>query len=197
VAHGKGVRVDAVALREELGLVDWDAHALAAERGLALRRDVGSQGGYVLQDDGGRHFAWLDDPGRRRYAPEALTAATALVMGRAHRASRRFIVMDRDTRAQLVAIQTWPVRRGAIIEPAFGERLRLLSPLMRRDWRLRDESASTVLRVTSRNTDAWRLRFAGEPYAGLDLVLVLAVAFHVLVTDDLAFAGGSGGGGGV
>jgi hypothetical protein len=186
------------ALREELGLVAWDAHALNAERGLALRWDGRPEGGFVLQDDDGRRFAWLDDPARRRYAPDALTASMALAMGREQRASRRFVVLDRHSGAPLVTIVTWRLRRGASLEPALGAPRRLLAPFLRRDWRLRDESANTVLRVTSRTKDARRLRFSGDPYGGLDLVLLLAVAFHVLVADELAAlasVGDSGGGG--
>jgi hypothetical protein len=192
----KGVRVDEQALREELGLADWDAHALAANRELALRWDGGPQGGFVLQDDDGRRFAWLDDPARRHYAPEALTASTALAMGREHRAARRFVVLDRHSGAPQVAIVTWRLRRGATLEPAFGEPRRLHAPLLRRDWRLRDESANTVLRVTSRTKDVRRLRFSGDPYGGLDLVLLLAAAFHVLVADELAYFAHAGAGGG-
>jgi hypothetical protein len=106
------------------------------------------------------------------------------------------VVLDQRSGAERVRIVPWRLRRGATLEVALGGRLRLSSPLLRRDWHLRDEGGSSVLRVTSRPRDARRLRFVGEPQAGLDIATVLAVAFAVLVSDDLAVLARAGGGGG-
>jgi hypothetical protein len=189
--------VDPTALRSELDLVAWDPRALDG-RVLALRLQPRPMGGYALTHVDGRRFAWIDDPRTCRYAPEAVTAGSVLAMGREHLASRRYVVLDRSSGAELVSILTWRMRRGADLQPAFGERLRLKAPMIGSHWRARDESKTVALRVSSQPSDAARLWLEGPQHAALDLTLVLAVVYTVLTLDALMALGASmdGGGGG-
>jgi hypothetical protein len=97
-----------------------------------------------------------------------------------------------------VSIVPWRVRRGAYVEPTFGERLRLLAPLLASDWRVRDGSRAVVLRLSSQPREVARMWLEGARYGALDLTMVLAIVFTVLTLDALlslcSSTGGSGGG---
>jgi hypothetical protein len=122
--------VDPIALRSELDLVAWDARALEG-RELALRLEPRPWTGHTPTHENGRRFAWIEDPRSCDYAPQAVTASGALAMGSEHLASRRFVVVDQASRAELVSIVPWRVRRGADLEPAFGS----ACDCWRRCWR--------------------------------------------------------------
>jgi hypothetical protein len=185
--------VDPIALRSELELVAWDARALDG-RELALWLEPRPRTGYTLAHTDGRRFAWIDDPRSCRYAPEAVTAASVLAMGREHLASRRYLVVDRPSGAQLVSIVPWRIRRGADLEPAFGERMRLKAPLVADEWRVRDESRGIVLRLSSQPREAARLWLEGGDHGALDLTMVLAIVYTVLTLDGLMLLSSSTGG---
>jgi hypothetical protein len=187
--------VDPVTVRAELGLVGWDAGAL--ESGLTVRLAAQPVRGWVLHRDAGPPFAWLDEPARRGYAPEAVTAAGVLGLGRAGRAARQFVVIDRGSGATLVRMTPRRLFGGARLELPFGERLRLCAPVVRRDWRLRDHGRRTVFSLSSQTDSSERMRVVGDPRAGLDLPTVLAVVYAVLLSDELGgiarYAGAGGG----
>jgi hypothetical protein len=190
--------VDPIALRSELDLVAWDSRALEG-RSLALQLEPRPWSGYTLTHDDGRRFAWIENPPSCSYAPQAVTASGALAMGREHLASRRFVVVDQASSAELVSIVPWRIRRGAYLQPTFGERLKLVAPLLASDWRVRDGTRSVVLRLSSQPREAARLWLEGGRYGALDLTMVLAIVYTVLTLDALmslgATTGGSGGGG--
>jgi hypothetical protein len=91
-----------------------------------------------------------------------------------------------------VSIVPWRVRRGAYVEPTFGERLRLLAS----DWRVRDGSRAVVLRLSSQPSEVARMWLEGARYGALDLTMVLAIVFTVLTLDALLSLGSSTGGSG-
>jgi hypothetical protein len=190
--------VDPIALRSELDLAAWDARALEG-RSLALWLEPRPWTGYTLTHSDGRRVAWIEDPPSCEYAPQALTGNGALAMGREHVASRRYVVVDQASSAELVSIVPWRVRRGADLESAFGERLRLLAPLLAADWRVRDGSRAVVLRLSSQPREAARMWLEGGRHSALDLTMVVAIVYTVLTLDALtslgASTGGAGGGG--
>jgi hypothetical protein len=185
--------VDPIALRSELDLVTWDARALEG-REVALRLEPRPWTGYTLIHEDGRRFAWIEDPRSCDYAPQAVTANGALAMGREHLASRRYVVVDQASSAELVSIVPWRVRRGADLESAFGERLRLLAPLLAAEWRVRDGTRAVVLRLSSQPREAARLWLEGGRHSALDLTMVLAIVYTVLTLDALMSLGASTGG---
>jgi hypothetical protein len=187
--------VDPIALRSELDLVAWDARALEG-RSLALWLEPRPWTGYTLTHTDGRRFAWIENPPSCDYAPQAVTANGALAMGREHVASRRFVVVDQASSSELVSIVPWRVRRGAYVEPTFGERLRLLAPLLASDWRVRDGSRAVVLRLSSQPREVARMWLEGARYGALDLTMVLAIVYTVLTLDALLSLGSSTGGSG-
>jgi hypothetical protein len=115
-------------------------------------------------------------------------------MGREHLASRRYVVVDQASSAELVSIVPWRVRRGADLESAFGERLRLLAPLLAAEWRVRDGTRAVVLRLSSQPREAARLWLEGGRHSALDLTMVLAIVYTVLTLDALMSLGASTGG---
>lgn len=185
--------VDPIALRSELDLVAWDARALEG-RELALRLEPRPWTGYTLTHEDGRRFAWIEDPRSCDYAPEAVTAGSMLAMGREHLASRRYVVLDRPSGAELVSIVPWRMRRGADLEPVLGERLTLRAPMLVEDWRVRNESGTVLLRLSSQPREAVRLWLEGERHAALDLTIVLAIIYTMLTLDALMSLGASTGG---
>ena len=185
--------VDPIALRCELDLVAWDARALEG-RALALWLEPRPWTGYTLTHDDGRRFAWIEDPRSCDYAPEAVTASSVLAMGREHLASRRYVVLDRPSGAELVSIVPWRMRRGADLEPVFGERLRLKAPMLVEYWRVRDDRRSVVLRLSSQPKEAARLWLEGGRHGALVLTMVLAIIYTVLTLDALMSLGRSTGG---
>jgi hypothetical protein len=171
--------VDSAAQPRDLALVAWEPHALAA--GLTLRRVAR---GYLLERADAPPFAWLDDLARTNLAPRAATAAGTLAMGGERDAPGRFEVVDQRG-AQLVSIAPRRQWLEVDLEPASGGRLRLSTLVVERGWVARDEAHRTVMRVVSRAQGAARLTLVGDVRTGVELPTILAVAYAVLLSDEL------------
>jgi len=171
--------VDSGAQPRELALVAWEPHALAA--GLTLRRVAR---GHVLERASGPPFAWLDDLVRTNFAPQAATAAGTLAIGAERDAPGRFAVVDQRG-AQLVSIAPRRDWLEVDLEPASGGRLRLSTLVVERGWVARDEAHRTVMRIVSRAEATARLTLIGDFRASVELPTILAVAYAVLLSDEL------------
>jgi hypothetical protein len=163
----------------DLALAPWEPHTLAA--GLTLRA---TRRGHLLERSGHPPFAWIDDLAATRLAPQALTAAGALAMGRERDAPGRFVVLDRAG-ALLVSITPRRQWREVDVEPASGTPLNLGTLVVESGWAARDAAGRTVLRVLSRSGAAARMTLIGDARASLELPTVLAVAYAVLLCDEL------------
>jgi hypothetical protein len=173
--------VHSAALPRDLGLVPWEPHALA--RGLTLRHTTR---GHLLQRLDQPPFAWIDDLAQTHFAPQAVTAAGTLAMGREDGAPGRFVVID-QAGARLASIAP---RRGwteVDLELASG-RLRLSTLVVERGWVARDEAGRTVMRIVSRSDAAARMTLIGDTRGIVELPTVLAVAYAVLLSDELPSA---------
>jgi hypothetical protein len=69
----------------------------------------------------------------------------------------------------------------------------LKAPLLAQDWRVRDESRSIVLRLSSQPREAARLWLEGGDHGALDLTMVLAIVYTVLTLDGLMASTSTGG----
>jgi hypothetical protein len=159
--------------------VAWEPHALAA--GLTLRR---ARRGYLLERADAPPFAWIDDLAATHFAPQAATAAGTLAIGGERDAPGRFAVVDQRG-AQLVSIAPRRHWLEVDVEPASGGHLRLSTLVVERGWVARDEARRTIMRVVSRAQGAARLTLVGDVRASVELPTVLAVAYAVLLSDEL------------
>lgn len=163
----------------DLALVPWEPHALAA--GLTLR--VAGRG-HLLERSDHPPFAWIDDLTATHFAPQALTAAGALAMGRVADAPGRFVVLDHGG-LPLVTIAPRRQWLEVDVEPASGGPLRLGTLVVESGWVARDAAGRTVMRIVSRIGAAARMTLTGDPRSSLELPTVLAVAYAVLLSDEL------------
>ena len=60
------------------------------------------------------------------------------------------------------------------------------------DWRLGDDAGATVLEMAQGKDDGRRLSFRGDPHRAPDVIVLLATAFHVLMSASLLGGGGGG-----
>jgi hypothetical protein len=93
------------------------------------------------------------------------------------------------------AVDPIALRSELDLLPVFGERLRRRAPMLVEDRRVREESGTVLLRLSSQPREA-RLWLEGERHTALDLTIVPAIIYTVLTLEALMSLGASTGGAG-